>query len=57
MIFAVYFDEADTHGPAPTIIMAAYLGHAYEWRRFEAKLAKLQKSYGFRVFHAKDFNA
>lgn len=57
MIFTAYFDEADTHGPEPTIIMAAFLGHAYQWRRFEIKLARIQAKYGFRIFHAKDFKA
>jgi hypothetical protein len=42
VIFTAYFDEADTHGAAPTVILAAFLGHAFEWRRFEQKLAKLQ---------------
>ena len=57
MIFTAYFDEADTHGPAPTVIMAGYIGHAYQWRRFEQKLARLQARDGFRIFHAKDFKA
>jgi hypothetical protein len=57
VIFTAYLDEADTHGPNPTIIMAAFLGHAYQWRRFEAKLAKIQKEYGFKIFHAKDFKS
>lgn len=57
MIFTAYLDEADIHGPAPTIIMAAYLGHAYQWRRFETKLAKIQRGYGFQIFHGKDFKA
>jgi 8-oxo-dGTP pyrophosphatase MutT (NUDIX family) len=29
MIFTAYFDEADTHGPSPTVIMAGVVGHAY----------------------------
>jgi hypothetical protein len=57
VIFTAYFDEADTHGAAPTVILAAFLGHAFEWRRFEQKLAKLQRREGFSVFHAKDFKA
>ena len=28
LLFTAYFDEADTHGGAPTIIMAAFLGAA-----------------------------
>ncbi len=57
VIFTAYFDEADTHGPAPTIIMAGFLGHAYQWRRFETKLARLQARDAFTVFHAKEFKA
>ena len=57
MIFTAYMDEADTHGPEPTIIMASFLGHAYQWRRFELKLSRIQKEYGFRIFHAKDFKS
>jgi hypothetical protein len=57
VIFTAYFDEADTHGPAPTVILAGFLGHAYQWRRFETKLGRIQSRYGFRVFHAKDFKA
>jgi hypothetical protein len=55
VIFTAYFDEADTHGPAPTVILAAHVGHAYQWRQFEKKLARLQERYGFLIFHAKDF--
>jgi hypothetical protein len=46
VIFTAHFDEADTHGPEPTIIMAAFLGHAYQWRRFEMKLGRLQSKHG-----------
>lgn len=55
MIFTA--DEADTHGPAPTVILAAHLGHAFQWRRFEKKLAKIRAREGFSIFHAKDFKA
>ena len=57
VIFTAYFDEADTHGPAPTVILSAHVGHAYQWRRFETKLVRLQQELGFSVFHAKDFKA
>jgi hypothetical protein len=33
VIFTAYLDEADTHGPSPDIIMAGFLGHAFQWRR------------------------
>jgi hypothetical protein len=55
--FTAYFDEADTHGPAPTVILAAHIGHAYQWRQFEKKLGRIQQRYGFSIFHIKDFKA
>ena len=57
MIFTSYFDEADTHGPSPTIIMAGFLGHAYQWERFDKKIRRLQERYGFTIFHAADFKS
>ena len=57
VIFTAYFDEADTHGPSPTVIMAGFVGHAFQWRRFQQKLAKLQRKEGFSIFHAKEFKA
>lgn len=57
MIFTAYMDEAATHGPNPRMTMAGLLGNAYEWRRLETKLGRLQKQYGFTIFHAKDFKA
>lgn len=57
VIFTAYMDEADTHDREPTIIMSAFLGHAYQWRRFEAKLVKIQREFGFRIFHAKHFKS
>ncbi len=55
MIFTANFDETDTHGPKPTVILAAFVGHAYQWTRFNIKLGRLQTKYGFKVFHATDF--
>jgi hypothetical protein len=57
MQFTIYLDESDTHGAAPNIIMGGFLGHAYQWSRFEKKLAAIQAQYGFRVFHATEFAA
>jgi hypothetical protein len=57
VIFTGYFDEADTHGPSPTVIMAGFLGHAYQWRIFEKKLGRIQRRDNFRIFHGKDFKA
>jgi hypothetical protein len=53
MIFTFYLDESGTHEKEPTIIMAGVLGHAYQWRRFEKKLEKIRKKYGFKILHAK----
>lgn len=52
MLFTAYFDEADTHGPSPTIIMAAFLGHARQWEIFGRRLRALQRRDGFSIFHA-----
>jgi hypothetical protein len=37
--------------------MAGWLGHAFQWRRLDQKLAKLRRKHEFKVFHAKDFRA
>ena len=55
--FTAYYDEADTHGPSPTVIMAGLVGHTYQWRRFETKLSRIQKEFAFSLFHAKEFKA
>lgn len=55
LIFTAYFDESGTHGPAPTVIMGGFLGHAYQWRIFNRDLDRLRADYGFRLFHAKKF--
>jgi hypothetical protein len=57
LIFTAYFDESDTHGPAPNLIMAAFLGSARQWELFGRKIRALQRRDGFKVFHAKDFRA
>jgi hypothetical protein len=57
VIFTSYFDEADTHGPEPTLIMAGYVGHAYQWKQFEKKLSRIQQRLGFKIFHARDFKS
>jgi hypothetical protein len=57
VIFTAYFDESNTHGPAPQIVMAAFLGSARQWEMFERRLKNLQAKYCFKVFHAKDFKA
>ena len=42
---------------APTVILAAHLGHAFQWRRFKEKLAEDLARETFLIFHAKDFKA
>jgi hypothetical protein len=55
MLYTAYFDEADTHGPSPTIIMAGFLGTAREWQLFDRRLRALQRRDGFTTFHVKEF--
>jgi hypothetical protein len=57
LIFTAYFDESDTHGPAPNLILAAFLGSARQWELFHRKIKALQRRDGFTVFHATDFKA
>jgi hypothetical protein len=57
VIFTAYFDEANTHGPAPTTIMSTLLGHADQWCKFNDGLNGLRSRYGFNMFHAKQFQA
>ena len=39
MLLTAYFDESDTHGPAPTLIMAALLGNSRQWEIFGRRCA------------------
>src|SRR3954466_12833087 len=57
LIFTAYFDESDTHGHAPDMIMAAFLWGARQWELFGRKIKGLQRRDDFKVFHAKDFKA
>ena len=57
MIYTAYFDESDTHGVAPTLILAAFLGSARQWELFGRRLRALQRRDGFTVLHAADFRA
>jgi Protein of unknown function (DUF3800) len=57
LIFTAYFDESDTHGPSPTLVMAAFLGSARQWELFGRKIRAFQRRDGFTVFHAKEFRA
>lgn len=55
MLYTAYFDEADTHGPLPTIIMGGCLGTAQQWQMFSRRLRALQRRDGFKVFHVNQF--
>ena len=57
LLYTAYLDEADTHGPAPTIIMAGVLGTTRQWVIFSRRLHRLQTSYGFSVFHTSEFKS
>jgi hypothetical protein len=55
MLYTAYFDEADTHGSAPTVIMAGFLGTERQWELFGRRLRALQRRYGFTLFHSTEF--
>jgi len=55
VLYIAYFDEADTHGSAPTVIMASFLGTACQWELFGRRLRGLQRRYAFTIFHATEF--
>jgi hypothetical protein len=55
LLYTAYFDESDTHGPSPTVIMACFLGHARQWELFGRRLSSLQKRNDFTIFHATEF--
>jgi hypothetical protein len=57
LLFTAYFDESDTHGSKPNMVMAAFLGRARQWELFCRKIRAFQRRDGFQVFHAKDFRA
>ncbi len=57
LIFTAYFDESGTHVRTPTVILAAFLGHARQWELFLRRLRGLQERDGFTIFHAKEFKA
>lgn len=55
MLYTAFFDEADTHGSTPTIIMACFLGTSRQWELFGRRLRNIQQRYGFKIFHATEF--
>ncbi|MBG0812310.1 DUF3800 domain-containing protein [Methylosinus sp. H3A] len=57
MNFTAYIDESDTHGPAPDMVMSAMLSTAGRWERCRRALTRIQREFGFTVFHASEFRA
>jgi hypothetical protein len=57
VLYTAYFDEADTHGPSPTIIMGGCVGTAPQWQIFGRRLRGLQRRDGFKVVHVNEFKA
>ena len=57
LLFTAYFDEADTHGPLPDMVMAAFLGEAREWQLFQRRLRNLQDKERFDIFHGKEIRS
>jgi hypothetical protein len=57
MNFTAYIDESDTHGPAPDMVMCAMLSTQGRWERGSRDLGRIQKKFGFSVFHATEFRA
>jgi hypothetical protein len=55
LIYTAYFDESDTHGPSPTVIMGCFLGRARQWKLFDRRLRELQKRDKFFIFHSTEF--
>jgi hypothetical protein len=51
VLYTAYFDEADTHGRAPTIIMAGFLGSAPQWEMFNRAIWLLQ-AYSTRLIRS-----
>jgi hypothetical protein len=54
LLFTAYFDESNTHGPTPDMIMAAFMGTVRGWELLLRKAREFQRVYGFEIFHATD---
>jgi hypothetical protein len=57
LLFTAYFDEADTHGDAPPMVMAGFLGHAGQWKIFDRRIKIIQKEEDFDIFHGKEVHS
>jgi hypothetical protein len=55
MIFTAYLDEADTHGRAPHMIMAGFLGSGRQWQLLMRRLRQMQREGGFSILHTTEF--
>jgi len=54
VIVTAYLDESGTHDGSPVMVMAAVMGTAAQWGRYQTGLDRLRKMYGFKIFHAKE---
>jgi hypothetical protein len=57
MDFIGYIDESHTHGPEPDMVVSAMLSTTGRWERCSRALARIQRRFGFTVFHATEFRA
>lgn len=55
MILTTYIDESGTHGDSAVTVMAGYVGHSGQWRKFDKKWGRMLGNAGASHFHAKDF--
>lgn len=55
MLLTAYIDESGTHGDSPLTIMAGYVGHSGQWRKFDKKWVRTLSKLELTHFHAKDF--
>lgn len=51
-----YFDDSGTHDGAKTAVMAGYVAHRTDWKRFEQKTKRLFDEEGIPYFRAKLFH-
>lgn len=54
MIVTAYLDESCTHNESEIFVVAGYVGHAAQWRKFDKKWKRLLAKYELPYFHAKE---